>query len=67
MHPVENETSGSFRMRPEIGHKRLNESQHGGDDSDDGMRIGRHRYGRPSSQFDKDDDKSNDCQYPSDD
>lgn len=53
-------------MRSEVSHKWLNESQHSGDDSDDCVRIASHRYGRPSSQLDKDDDKSNDRQCPSD-
>ena len=43
MGPIEDEPLGSARMRPEVGHDRLDKCQKGGDDADDRMRIDLHR------------------------
>lgn len=66
MSPVENETFGRARVWSEKGHERLNKGQHGGHYPDDGMRVSRHWQRRPASQFDKNENKSNDRQQPRD-
>jgi hypothetical protein len=39
MSPVENVSSGTVRMRPEVSHNRLNKGQQSRDETNDGMRI----------------------------
>ncbi len=66
MCPVENKAFGCARMRPKVGHERLNEGQHRGDNTDNSVGICCDGQRRPSTQFDKNDDESGHRQKPSD-
>ena len=60
--PIENESLGRARMRPEISHERLDESQTGRDAADQSVPIV--RLSRPAVDFDEDDNKADYSQQP---